>query len=133
MTKYSVKKGLKEFGQAGTEAVMAEMRQLNGCGVIEPRQSSMLTQLEKHRALHYVMFLKKKRCGKIKGQGCADGRKQRIYKSKVETSEEGRSIITADIPGAFMQADMDEVIHMKREGPLTKLLVQVNPKNTRST
>jgi hypothetical protein len=32
------------------------------------------------------MFLKKKRCGKIKARGCADGRKQRLYKTKEETS-----------------------------------------------
>jgi hypothetical protein len=34
-------------------------------------------------------------------------------------------VVTADIPGAFMQADMDEIIHMKLEGPLAKQLVQV--------
>jgi hypothetical protein len=37
-------------------------------------------------------------------------------------------VATADIPGAFMQADMDEVIHVKLEGPLAKLLTRVNPK-----
>jgi hypothetical protein len=37
-------------------------------------------------------------------------------------------VVTADIPGAFMQADMDEVIHMKLEGPLAKLLIKVDPK-----
>ena len=94
------------------------------------------------------MFLKKKRCGRIKGRGCADGRKQRIYKTKEETSaptvaieslmlsctidaKERRSVITADIPGAFMQADMDEVLYMKLEGPLAKLLTKVDPKKIR--
>jgi hypothetical protein len=85
------------------------------------------------------MFLKKKRCGRIKGRGCADGRKQKIYKTKEETVEslllssiidakERRYVVTADIPGAFMQADMYEIIHMKLEGPLVKLLTRVNPK-----
>jgi hypothetical protein len=32
------------------------------------------------------MFLKQKRSGKIKGRGCADGRKQREYLSKEEVS-----------------------------------------------
>jgi hypothetical protein len=32
------------------------------------------------------MYLKEKRCGQIKTRGCADGRKQPLYKSKEETS-----------------------------------------------
>jgi hypothetical protein len=54
--------------------------------VIEPKSANMLTNEEKKKALHYLMFLKKKRCGPIKGRGCADGRKQRIYKTKEETT-----------------------------------------------
>jgi hypothetical protein len=34
----------------------------------------------------------------------------------------------SDIPGAFMQADMDEVVHMKLEGQMAELLVQLDPK-----
>lgn len=41
---------------------------------------------DKRKALGYLMFLKEKRCGKIKGRGCAGGRKQRLYKAKEETS-----------------------------------------------
>jgi len=90
------------------------------------------------------MFLKQKRCGKIKARGCADGRPQRLYKSKDETSAptvkteslflsclidamEGRAVATLDIPGAFMHADMDELVHMKLEGPLAELLAKVDP------
>ena len=31
-----------------------------------------------------------------------------------------------DIPGAFMQADMDELVHMKLEGELVELLIKVD-------
>lgn len=144
MTQYSVKRGLKEFGDAGAAAVIKEMKQLDERGVIRPCMADSLTREEKHRALQYLMFLKKKRCGMIKGRGCADGRKQRLYKSKNETSAptvaieslmlscsidalERRSVTTADIPGAFMQADMDETVHMKIEGPLVDLLIQCDP------
>jgi hypothetical protein len=144
MTQYSVKKGLKEFGEAGAEAVVAEMRQLHDRKVIEPVKAGMLTTKEKRGALQYLMFLKKKRCGRIKGRGCADGRKQRMYKSKEETSsptvaieslmlsctidaKERRQVITCDIPGAFMQSDMDELIYMKVEGPLAEMLTKVDP------
>ena len=67
------------------------------------------------------MFLKAKRDGTIKGRGCADGRKQKLWFSKGETSaptvmmesvfltsvinaKEKREVATVDIPGAFLQA-----------------------------
>jgi hypothetical protein len=110
-----------------------------------PKAAHMLTREEKRAALHYLMHLKKKHCGRIKGRGCADGRKQRVYKTKEESSsptvaieslfltavidaKEGRYVATCDIPGAFMHADMDEIVHMKIEGPMAKLLVNIDPK-----
>jgi hypothetical protein len=86
MTQYSIKKGLQVFGEAGAEAVISKMEQLHDRGVIMPKAANMLTREEKRKALHYLMFLKKKRCGRIKGRGCVDGQKQRIYKTKEETS-----------------------------------------------
>jgi hypothetical protein len=81
-----------------------------------------------------------KRCGRI---GCADGRKQRLWKTKVETSSprvhthslfltaliagfEGRKVVTVDIPGAFMQIDIDELIHVKLEDALVDVLLVVD-------
>jgi hypothetical protein len=145
LTQYSVKKGLKIFGEAGATAVIKEMQQLDQLNVIEPKAASMLTRAEKKGALEYLMFLKQKRCGRIKGRGCADGRKQRVYMTKEETSsptvtteslflsciidaKEGRDVATADIPGAFMQADMNAVVYVRLTGPLAALLVRVDPK-----
>jgi Reverse transcriptase (RNA-dependent DNA polymerase)/Zinc knuckle len=144
MTQYSVKQGLKIFGMEGAKAVVAEMRQLEDRDVLIPRKGSMLSDKEKSSALQYLMFLKQKRCGKIKARGCADGRKQRIYKSKEETSTptvaiesvmiscvidayERRVVATADVPGAFMHADMDETLFMRLEGPIAKSLLEINP------
>ena len=90
------------------------------------------------------MFLKEKRCGKIKGRGCADGRKQRLWKKKEETTSptistealflmcliiarERRHVISTDIPGAFMQSDIDELIHVKLEGEIADLLIRRDP------
>ena len=90
------------------------------------------------------MFLKQKRCGRIKGRGCADGRKQRLWKNKDETSsptisvealfitclidaKEGRDIATCDVPGAFMHADIDEVVHLRLDGEIADLLLKVDP------
>jgi Reverse transcriptase (RNA-dependent DNA polymerase) len=140
----NVNKGLKQFGEKGADAVIEEMRQLHYRNVIKPVYRDSLTQEQRRKALRYLMFLKQKRCGKIKARGCADGRPQRLYKTKEETSAptvkteslflsclidamEGRVVFTLDIPGAFMHADMDELVHMKLEGPLAELLTKVDP------
>jgi len=140
----SLKRGLKTFGKAGADAVVAEMQQLDYRKVIKPTDAKDLTHAQKKAALQYLMYLKQKRCGRIKARGCADGRKQRLYKTKQETSsptvtsealfltslidaQEKRQVVTVDIPGAFMHSDMDELVHMKLDGPMAELLVRVDP------
>jgi hypothetical protein len=144
LTQYNVKRGLEKFGQAASDAVLKEMKQLHDRKTIRPRFSSDLTLQEKRNALAYLMFIKEKRCGTIKARGCADGRKQRVYKTKEETSsptvrteslmlscvidaKERRKVMTADVPGAFMQVDVDEVVHVRLVGPLAVLLTKVDP------
>ena len=72
----SLKKGLKWFGKNGADAVVKELKQLDYLDVIEPVDKKELTREERQRALNYHMYLKEKRCGRIKARGCADGRKQ---------------------------------------------------------
>jgi hypothetical protein len=91
------------------------------------------------------MFLKQKGCGRINGRGCANGRKQRIYKTKEETSaptvsveslflscvidaNEHQKVVTCNIPGVFVvQADINKILHVHFEGPLDQLPTKVNP------
>ena len=87
--------------------------------VVDRRNPADMSTQEKHAALQYLMFLKQKRYGKIKGRGCADGRKQRGSIDTSETSAptvatealmltcvidamERRDVATVNIPGAFM-------------------------------
>ena len=85
-TQYNMNQGIKQFGDAGKEAVMTEMRQLHDRKVIKPAKKKDLTPRERYRALGHLMFLKRKRCVKIKGRRCADGRPQRDYMSKQDTA-----------------------------------------------
>ena len=90
------------------------------------------------------MFLKKKRCGKIKGRGCADGRKQRAYITKEQSTSptisteavfltalvdawENRKVAVLNVPGAFMQVDMDELVHVKFRGEMVDKLLEIDP------
>ena len=144
----SLKKGLKAFGKSGADAVVEELRQLDYMQVIKPKHRADLSADDRHKALNYLMYLKQKRCGRIKARGCADGRKQRVYKGKDETgsptvstealflscvidAQEGRKVTTMDIPGAFMHSEMDEVLHLQLDGPMAELLCKVDEKKYR--
>ena len=74
----SAKRGLRQFGNAGAQAIMSELEQLVYRMVMDGRSVNDLTTGQKKAALKYLMFLKQKRYGKIKGRGCADGQKQRM-------------------------------------------------------
>ena len=140
----SAKKGLRLFGQRGIDALTKELKQLLYRNVMHPVDARSLTKEQKHGALRYLMFLKEKRSGEVKGRGCADGRKQRVYKTKEETHSptvsteamfitamfdamENRDVAIVDIPGAFMQAEIDELINIKLEGELVDLIVRIDP------
>ena len=144
LTQYSLKHGLETFGNAGIEAVQKELRQLHDRDVLMPMCPSLMSANHRKQALPYLMFLKQKRTGQIKGRGCADGRKQRLYHSKEDASlptvavesvmltsvidaMENRDVATVDIPGAFMQADMDEEVNVKIGGTMVDLLTGFDP------
>jgi hypothetical protein len=139
MTQYNLKQGIKKFGDVGKAAVLVELRQLYDRKVMSAINKYDLTAAERKGALRYLMFLKEKRCGKIKGRGCADGRSQREYMSKQKTSSptvatevliltcvidaiEGRDVATCDIPGAFMQSDMKGKVVMKLEVVMAEVI-----------
>jgi hypothetical protein len=125
------------------DAVRKEMQQLHDRKVMKPVEHKGLTASQKREALEYLMFLKRKRCGKIKGRGCADGRKQRAYTAKEDAASptiatealfliaiigalEDREVAVVDVPGAFMQADMDELVHVRFTGKMVDLLLEID-------
>jgi Reverse transcriptase (RNA-dependent DNA polymerase) len=91
-----------------------------------------------HRALPYLMFIKQKCIGQIKGRGCVDGWKERLHHSKEDANSptvavesvmltsaidaiENRDVATVDIPEAFMQVDMDKEVYVKIGGTMVDL------------
>ena len=150
MTQMNMKKGIKKFGDAGVDAVLSELKHLHDRKVLEPRIANKLTREEKRAALHYLMFLKKKRNGRIKGRGCADGRKQRLHTNKeyaslptvaieavmlscVIDANERLNTATVDISGAFMQVDIDELVHLRLDGKRWSNLCGLTQIHARST
>ena len=102
MSQYSLKKGIQMFGEKGVDAVMSELKQLHDRRVIEPIYPSDITITEQKKALPYLMFLKKKRSGQIKGRGCADGRRQRL-----DIPNEEASSPTVTLESVFLTSLID--------------------------
>ena len=84
-----------------------------------PRHWHQLTKEERIRALKYLMYLKEKRDGKVRGRECANRPSQRLYINKTKTSSptaaltaivltcmidvfKKREVATVDIPDAFL-------------------------------
>jgi len=70
--------------------------------VLEPKYCHALTEKENGDALQYLMFLKEKHTGQIKGRGFADSRKQRLYMQKDDTS-----LPTVAVESLFISATLD--------------------------
>jgi hypothetical protein len=127
----SMNKGLKLFGKAGIKAVCSEMAQLHDRKVMKPVHSRELTPEKQQEALAYLMFLKQKQCGKVKGRGCTNGQREHRYTDQADAASptvetevvflmaiidalENHDVAVVDIPGAFMQVDLDdETIHVR--------------------
>jgi hypothetical protein len=143
---YGFNRCLKEFGTLGYEATVKELDDnLLGMGAVKILEPNEINKNIRYEALNYLMFLKRKRYGKIKTRGCADGRPQREYISKDESSSltvsiyalmtsclmdaiEGRKVATCDIPGAFLQADwpVDRDCHLKFEGAMVSMICDID-------
>jgi len=144
MRQMSVKAGLRKFGQKGNDAVSKELQQLHDRKAMVPVRKENMNAEDRKRALRYLMFIKEKRDGAIKAQGCADDRPQQQYTDKGDASsptvsleammlsccidaKEGQYIVITDIPGAFLHADMDERVHMIMEGTIAEHVAKLEP------
>eukprot|EP00957_Ditylum_brightwellii_P086127 6552809-Ditylum_brightwellii.AAC.2 len=125
----SLKKGLAKHKQNGEEAAMNEFQQLHDRNTFKLLLAETLTTQEKKDALKTIMFLKEKRCRRLKGRTCADGRKQcktipkedvalptvapeSVILTSVIDAKENRDVAITDIPGAYLSADMDNFVIM---------------------
>ena len=134
------------FGEEGLKAVEREMMQLHIQKVMSPRQKHDLTNDEIKRCFNYLMFLKQKQSGDVKGRKCANGQKQRLWTRPKDATlptaaqesvfitsaidaKEGREVAVSNLPGAFMQTDMDnKIVHIKFQGAMADLLIKIAPK-----
>ena len=145
---YSLKAGLKKFGEKGKVSTLKEMKQLDDRKVYYPINVNKLTDQERRRAMESLLFLVEKRDGKVKARFCANGSSQREYMGREESAsptvmtesilitsvidaKQERDVMTCDIPNAFVQTEMDktkkgERVIMKIRGALVDILLEMD-------
>jgi hypothetical protein len=142
-TQMSAAAGIKVYGQPAVDAIFKEFTQLHDKNVFDPKHASSLTHAQRRASLRAVNLIKEKRTGEIKGRTCADGSVQRSLFEKSETTsptvandalmlsilidaKERRDVATADVVGAYLNADMDQFTLMKLTGEAVDIMVRVD-------
>ena len=140
----SAKAGILRFGDAARDAMRREFQQLDDKGIFEPIRGDTLSPDARKQALRCINIIKEKRDGRIKGRTCADGRPQCLLYDKADTSSptassdaimlmimidaiERRDVATADVTGAYLNAEMDDFVLMKLAGEDAQIMCNVNP------
>ena len=83
---YSLKQGLKKFGDRGYAAAHKEMKQFRDRMAFTLLKIADLSPLERKKALESLIFLTEKRDGTVKARTCANGSVQRNWMSKEEAA-----------------------------------------------
>jgi hypothetical protein len=142
---YSLKAGLKHFGERGETVVSKELKQFNVYNVFKPLYADELSDEDKSKALTLLIFLREKQDGSIKARSCANGSVQRKHEAKEEAAaltvtldsvfvtatidaKEKQKVVTIDIPVAFLHANNEGCVIMKMNGLLAELMVKLDPK-----
>ena len=97
-----------------------------------------MTQAERKKAMESLIFLVEKRDGRVKAWACANGSTQHEYMERDEAAsptamtesilimavidaKQNQDVMTADIPNAFIQTDVDEKNQIKGERIIMKI------------
>ena len=147
---YIFNEGLKKFGKRGNKAGSKEMDQLRKREVLYSIHVSEMTAEEKKKSVEALMFLTEKRDKSIKGRMVYNGKPTRKWLSREDAAsptaalesilltsiidaKEGRDVMSADVPNAFVQTPMPPTkegearVIMKITGVLVDLLVEMAP------
>ncbi len=139
---FSVKTGIKKWGEKAREAVMEEPRMFIKEKVFKGLRKPTAAQIQKALMIH--CFIIEKRDGRIKARAVADGRGQQRYTEEETYSPtvhleslmlsslidafEGRQVATVDIKGAFLKAKVPEELELivKMTGELAQMMCELD-------
>ena len=81
---YTLKKGIKTFGDRAEEATTKELKQIHDMGTYQPLNVTKLTKKERQEALLFLLFITEKRDDRIKSKKCDIGSKQQKMRDMTE-------------------------------------------------
>ena len=142
-TQMNEKDGIRKHGEAAIMALFKEFAQLHDKKVFKAIRASDLSKDQKRNSLRAINLLKEKRDGSLKGRTCADGRKQRDWYTKEQTTSptisndslmailtlsaaERRKIAMRDVEGAYLLADQDDYVLVKFTGESVDVMCKVD-------
>lgn len=128
------------MGDNAIKEIVKEAKLLDDKEKFMPISTSSLSLKQKQDVLELITRVTMKRCGRKKGQTCADRRKQREYASKAEASlprillellmmiiltatHEDRQVLVADIAAAYLYTEMEDFVIMKFKDPMVDYMV----------
>ena len=75
LTHTSIKTVINKYGYGAINAILIEFTKINNKKVVEPLDPETLTPEVIRQSLRATTLVTEKRCGRLKGRTCADGRK----------------------------------------------------------
>ena len=144
LAQHSLRQGLVEHGDQGKAAAMKEMRQMVSWEVCGEAECESLSSEDERSALAMLLFPTMRQDGSVKGCACADGRKQRTWMQREDAASptpaaeasfcafavdaaEGRCVATCDLPGHFLQTNVEGFVPLQLDGDLAKTLAEIEP------
>ena len=114
-----IKRSNKEIWRRWRKRRFRRNQQLHDRSAFKPVDWKQLSREQKRQALDSLIFVKQKRCGRLKGRTCDDSRNQRdkfikeeiaspkvalesVYLTSMIDAKENRDVETLDLPNAFM-------------------------------
>jgi hypothetical protein len=142
-TNISVKKGVNTIGVPAVLAMMKEIKQLHDKRTFRPVKSDFLDVRQRSKIIRSHMFLKRKRDSRLKARLVADGSMQErstsvdvssptvsteaLFLTLAIESYERRHVVTVDIEGAYLHADMTSEVYVQLDSIITAMLVSIVP------
>ena len=144
----TIKQGVDQFGKLALTAISGELEQMLTKRVWRPVHWKDMTAIERKRVIPSSMFLKEKkdstgRTEKIKARLVAGGHRQdktlysdlssptvsttSVFAVAAIAAKEGRLCEVADIPGAYLLADLKAVVHMALDKVMSEEMCKLEP------
>ena len=79
LTHMSIKKGINKYGYGAIDIILTEFTQINNKKVVVPLNPETLTPEVRRQSLKSTTLVTEKKCVRLKGRTCADGRTHQPY------------------------------------------------------